>query len=41
MERLCVGIAPDNPYRAFYLKYGGQHLNPHWIYWKDAAKLLA
>ena len=32
---VCVGGEPKNPYRAFYLKYGGQLLNPHWIYWDD------
>ena len=32
---LCVGIAPENPYQAFYLKHGGEHLNPHWIVWKE------
>jgi GNAT superfamily N-acetyltransferase len=36
---LCVGIAAKNPYQAFYLKYGGKHLNPHWIYWDDLAAL--
>lgn len=33
-KSVCVGIAPENPYRAFYLKYGGKHLNPHWIFWE-------
>lgn len=32
-ESLCVGIFPENPYKTFYLKYGGKYLNPHWIYW--------
>ena len=32
---LCVGIATDNKYKAFYLKNGGQYLNEHWIYWVD------
>lgn len=32
---LCVGIAPENPYQQFYLKYGGMFLNPHWIVWDD------
>ena len=32
---LCVGIAPANKYKAFYLKNGGQYLNEHWIYWAD------
>ena len=32
---LCVGIWPDNPYKAFYLKHCGQYLNAHWIYWDD------
>jgi GNAT superfamily N-acetyltransferase len=34
-KSLCVGIFPENLYKAFYLKYGGQYLNPHWIYWDD------
>jgi GNAT superfamily N-acetyltransferase len=32
---LCVGIDDKNPYHAFYSKYGGKHLNPHWICWED------
>jgi len=36
---LCVGFEPENPYRAFYLKHGGQYLNPHWIYWDDVELL--
>jgi GNAT superfamily N-acetyltransferase len=38
-KSLCVGIFPKNPYQSFYLKYGGQYLNPHWIYWDDLALL--
>jgi GNAT superfamily N-acetyltransferase len=34
-KSLCVGIFPENPYQAFYLKYNGQYLNPHWVYWDD------
>ena len=34
-KSLCVGIFPENPYLVFYLKFGGLHLNPHWIYWDD------
>jgi GNAT superfamily N-acetyltransferase len=34
-KSLCVGIFPENPYLVFYLKYGGLHLNPYWIYWDD------
>lgn len=36
---LCVGIKPENKYKAFYLKYGGQYLNEHWIYWQDTNQL--
>ncbi|MFN7686412.1 MAG: GNAT family N-acetyltransferase [Sphingobacteriales bacterium] len=36
---LCVGIKPENKYKAFYLKYGGQFLNEHWIYWRDTDQL--
>ncbi len=38
-KSLCVGIEPENHYRAFYLKHGGKHLNPHWIYWDDLMAL--
>ena len=34
-KSLCVGIAPENPYQQFYLKYSGRFLNPHWIVWDD------
>jgi GNAT superfamily N-acetyltransferase len=34
-KSLCVGIALENPYQQFYLKYGGTFLNPHWIVWDD------
>lgn len=37
---LCVGINPGNKYKAFYLKYGGQYLNEHWIYWPNTAQLV-
>ncbi|MDP9082004.1 MAG: GNAT family N-acetyltransferase [Bacteroidota bacterium] len=40
-KSLCVGIEPHNPYQAFYLKYGGVHLNPHWICWDDIKALRA
>jgi GNAT superfamily N-acetyltransferase len=36
---LCVGIARQNPYQAFYLKHGGKYLNEHWIWWDDLAAL--
>jgi GNAT superfamily N-acetyltransferase len=35
VKSLCVGIDHENLYQKFYLKYGGLHLNPHWIYWDD------
>jgi GNAT superfamily N-acetyltransferase len=35
VKSLCVGIDPENPYQVFYFKYGGIHLNPHWIFWDD------
>jgi GNAT superfamily N-acetyltransferase len=38
-KSLCVGIAYNNPYQAFYLKYGGTYLNKHWIYWDDLSML--
>ena len=34
-KSLCVGVFAENPYQAFYLKYGGKYLNPHWIFWDD------
>ncbi len=38
-KTVCVGVAPENPYRAFYLKYGARYLNPHWLYWDDITQL--
>jgi GNAT superfamily N-acetyltransferase len=35
VKSLCVGIDPENPYQLFYFKYGGVHLNEHWIFWDD------
>lgn len=37
---LCVGINPENKYKGFYIKYGGQYLNEHWLYWQDITQLL-
>jgi GNAT superfamily N-acetyltransferase len=31
---LCVGYAPDNPYRRFYRKHGAVEINPHWAVWR-------
>ena len=39
-KSLCVGFNPENKYKAFYLKHGGQYLNEHWIYWQDTTQLL-
>jgi GNAT superfamily N-acetyltransferase len=39
-KSLCVGIKPENKFQAFYLKYGGKHLNEHWIYWDDMEELV-
>ncbi len=30
---LCVGYAPENPYRRFYFKNGAVAINAHWAYW--------
>lgn len=38
-KSLCVGIKAENKYRSFYLKYGGEYLNEHWIIWKDMTTL--
>lgn len=32
---LCVGYAPDNPYKRFYFKHGAIELNPHWGVWRS------
>ncbi|MGN6353924.1 MAG: GNAT family N-acetyltransferase [Parafilimonas sp.] len=39
-KSLCVGINPENRYKRFYLKYGGEYFNAHWIYWNDLTRLL-
>lgn len=39
VKSMCVGIAASNKYKAFYLKNGGQYINPHWIYWDDMQAL--
>jgi GNAT superfamily N-acetyltransferase len=39
VRSLCVGIAAENPYRAFYLKRGARYLNDHWMYWSDVSAL--
>ena len=38
---LCVGIAPENSYRAFYLKHGARYLNAHWMYWSHLPPLAS
>ncbi len=30
---LCVGFAPENPYKRFYFKHGAVAINPHWAFW--------
>lgn len=32
---LCVGYAPDNPYKRFYAKHGAIEINPHWAVWRE------
>ena len=39
-KSLCVGFHEKNKYQAFYLKHGGQYLNPHWIYWDDINQIF-
>lgn len=34
-KSLCVGFNPENKYKSFYLKHGGQYRNEHWIVWQD------
>ena len=41
VARLCVGIAAENPYRAFYVKHGASYLNEHWMHWSDIRSLTA
>ncbi len=36
---LCVGIAPLNKYKAFYLKHNGQYIDDHWVYWADIKEM--
>lgn len=39
-KTLCVGFKPENKYKSFYLKHGGEYLNEHWIIWKDIHAVL-
>lgn len=39
-KSLCVGFKPENKYKSFYLKQGGQYLNEHWIFWQDIHQSL-
>ena len=32
---LCVGYAPDNPYKRFYAKHGAVEIEPHWAVWRS------
>ncbi|OCX51090.1 hypothetical protein BEL04_20460 [Mucilaginibacter sp. PPCGB 2223] len=41
VNSLCVGVALNNPYQAFYLKYFGQYLNEHWIFWDNIQVISA
>ena len=39
--RVCVDVDPANSLaRRFYLRYGAQHLNPHWLIWNDIGKAV-
>lgn len=38
-KSLCVGFKPENKYKSFYLKHGGQYRNEHWIFWQDITQL--
>ena len=31
---VCVGYAPQNPYKQFYLKHGAVEIDPHWAVWR-------
>ena len=34
-KSMCVGYAPENPFRHFYLKRGATEIDPHWAVWND------
>ena len=36
----CVGVAPLNPYRSFYLKHGAYVRNQHWLEWGNLPRSL-
>lgn len=39
--RVIVDAAPENPYRAFYLKHGAIPLDAYWLYWEDITQVMA
>lgn len=38
---VCVGIAPENPYRRFYEKHGARYISRHWLIWDDIGTVLS
>lgn len=39
--RICVDCDPENAVaRAFYARHGAAPLNPHWLFWEDAQRML-
>jgi len=39
--KICVDVQPKNAVaRKFYVRYGAEELNPHWMVWKDIRVVL-
>ena len=39
--RICVDVDPTNTLaRRFYMRYGAEHLNAHWLIWHDIGKAV-
>jgi len=39
--RICVDCDPENAVaHAFYFHHGAEPLNPHWLFWQDAGRML-
>ena len=34
-RHVIIDAPPENPYRAFYLKYGASELDEYWLHWPD------
>ena len=40
VHRVCVNVAPENPYRVFYQKHGAEEINAHWLVWNNIRTTL-